>query len=741
MAVDKLKEWGLRILHFSSFKMGIIIVLMSSVVFFRGGREMQDLLRSLDSRINDSMFRIRGAIPTSGQVCIVDIDEKSLEKLGQWPWPRSMVGRMVNNIGRDDPLAIGFDVVFAEPDRTSLKRILPRIRELTGKDIELPENVADNDWVLGEAIANTPTIVGYCFLMEDDGLKTEAHIPCPEFSISFNTLSDDIRIYSKEIAKPYRAVLNIEAVGGEALSEGFFNTLPDIDGTVRRSPLFMLYEGTLYPSLTLEMLREGLKETPELFSSGYGIGGMRMGDRTIPLGPDAQLALNYRGRPMTFPYYSAADVIAGELPEGTFADKYVLIGTSATGLLDLRATPFSSVCPGVEVNATIIDNVLSADPMHHNQIVDQLLTLAVIIVGGILLTALLAYTGPNSGAVAGIVMITGILLGNYYLFFLNNQMVGTVYSVGTLVVIFLGVTVVNYFLEGRKKRFIQGAFAHYVSDKVVSTLIRNPEKLSLEGEEKVLTIMFSDIRGFTTISESMGAKELSSFLNVYMTAMTDIVMAHNGTVDKFIGDAIMAIWGAPLDDEEHARHGVSAALGMIRELKKLRVGWQQQGLPFVDIGVGLNSGLVSVGNMGSNTRFDYTVLGDNVNLASRLEGLNKPYGSHILISEATLDMVKNHFFCRPIDQVRVKGKLEPVAIYEPLIELPASAEMIAETARLEEGLDAYRTRRFEDGLRIFTELKEASPQMLYDVYLERIEHFLVEPPPEDWDGVYTFKTK
>ena len=739
----------LALLKPSSFKIGVLTVLLLSCLPLIKSRELQLFIHSIDCRIHDLMFRVRlhHPEPTTGQVVIVDIDERSLAELGQWPWPRTVMADIVAAIGKQSPKVIGFDIVFAEPDRTSLKFMLPKLRALTGTKIVLPKGLDDNDEILASVLAETDTILGYYFELPSDGSATVprrtgevANPPCPEFSIPAQTIED--LLAQSELPVAGRAVLNIPVLGDSALSEGFFNTVPDPDGVTRRGNLFIQYGQMVYPSLAMEMVREGLGEDPILSGMpSVGITHVSIGSIKFPVTKQGQLVINFRGPKHTFPYVSAVDVLRGRIGKDAFRDKYVLIGTSAIGLLDLRATPVEQTFPGVEVNATIIDNILAADPMTYDEALDLGVTLTILLVFGIFLAAVLGFLGPRVGALMGILVLLFLVYGNYRFLFLDRKLIGLTYPYVGLILVFLVVSVANYFFEGRQKRFIQGAFSFYVSESVVKTLINHPDMLRLEGEEKELSVLFSDIRGFTSISETMTPQQLSSFLNEYLSAMTDIVIEQAGTVDKFIGDAIMAFWGAPLDEPEHAARAIVTALTMRRRLLELQPAWAARNLPPIEIGIGINTGTMRVGNMGSSTRFDYTVMGDNVNLASRLEGLTKVYGAGILISDATRQSCGDRFFYRPIDRVRVKGKSEPVALFEPLFEGAPDAKLAAEVERLRQAIELHNARRFDEAKEAFTALENDHHQKLYGVYLERIEEYLVHPPPEDWDGAYTFTTK
>lgn len=736
-----MKDFILRLVHPTPLKAGVVTIFLALFAYY-GGLHNARIFEYVDRRIYDVMFLLRGARPTTGDVVVVDIDEKSLRDLGQWPWPRNVVAKLIGNIDEAGALVSGLDIVFAEPDRTSPSRYFPELKKHLPEGVELPATGLDYDAVLGETLGRTTTVVGYFFQMSDDGLDTELGIPCPELTIPVSDLKAAVTAADLAVAVAYRPVLNVPEVSENSLTEGCFNALPDFSGVVRQVSLFVQFRDLLYPHITVEMLREGLGVDVTLGTAPNGIVGVKFGDRLIPTADGGQMWLNYRGPPRTFPYISAVDVFEKRAEAlSALAGKYVLVGTSVWGLRDLRSTPFAVAHPGVEILATAIDNILSGDPMRQDRYTEWGLVLSVVFGAGLILTGLLTFTNALIGGVAGFAFLAGIAVFDYYGFFLHGQLVGVTYPMCALIVVFIVVTLVNYFSEGREKRFIRGAFSHYVSADVVAQLVKSPDKLSLEGEERVLSCMFSDIRGFTSISEQLSARDMSAFLNEYLTDMTDIVMEQKGTVDKFIGDAIMAIWGAPVEDEQHAANCVRTGLIMLDRLAGLRQGWEQRGLPYLDIGVGVNTGIMRVGNMGSRSRFDYTVIGDNVNLASRLEGLNKEYGTHCLITEATLRELDGQFLCRLVDMVKVKGKSEPVKIYEPLVEGEGDEELRREIETFEAALADYRGQNFESARSAFSALQQEHPQALYELYLERLEEYRQNPPPADWDGVYVFTHK
>jgi adenylate cyclase len=742
----------MRILKLSPFRLGCLVVIAAALLYQSFGHQKPELLASLDHRITDAMFRWRGPVATTGSVVIVDLDEKSLNRVGQWPWSRDVVASLVDKIQAAGARVVGFDIVFAEEDRTSPKRFLDDLGRLLGHEL-LPDELAnlrrdpalDYDSALGRAVAAMPTVLGYAFQIGDDGLKTSAAVPFPSSNIRVEPSS--IGYADLALFPAYRAVVNVPAVA-QAETEGFFNVFPDSAGTIRKVPLFMTMDGIPYPTLALEVLRLGLGQrdyiirvSPQVITAQNGLRGVTLGDRFIPTDDRGQMTVNFRGPNRTFPYISAADILEENTPGTALAGKYVLIGTSAAGLMDLVATPYSNVFPGVEVHATLIDNMLAGDPFTHDTFTEIGITYTLIVVGGVLLSGLLAFTSPLAGAVGGSLVLTAAIWGNYHFFFLNNQLLGVVYPLATVLTIFLVVTLGNYFFVGREKKFVQNAFGRYVSPQVVNQLVRNPDKLTLKGEQKELTVLFSDIRGFTTISERLDSQQLGRFMNEYLTAMSDIIMKENGMVDKFIGDAIMAIWGAPLDDEQHAVHAVRASLRMIDKLKEMQPGWEERGLPHIDIGVGINTGIMSVGNFGSEGRFDYTVIGDNVNIASRLEGSNRLYGTRIIISEATRAALPPEFFCRYIDTVRVKGRSKPVAIHEPLLEGSPDSSLQEEVLRFEQTIALYQAGNFKEAQFVIKELHRETPRKLYSLYLQRLEMFRRMPPPPDWDGCFSMDSK
>ncbi len=728
--------------------MGCLVAFLSCLFYAFEGHNL-NLTTQIDDRVTDAMFLWRGREATTGQVVIIDIDEKSLEAVGQWPWPRDVITRLVRRISEQGPKVIGFDMVFAEPDRTSPKNYFKARDELFKDRVpasllkELSEDEAlDFDMMLGRALSESPSVLGYSFVNEADGLKLQSDLPFP--SCQLRIAPKQKHFDQLDLLSADGAVTSIVEVA-QAESEGFItlsNVSFDSGGVVRKVPLFMTLDHVPYPSLALEVYRVGkqkremtLHVSQQVKAERAGLLGVSIGDSFIPTDDQGRMTINYRGPAKTFPYFSAVDVLEGKAGV-LLKDKVILIGTSTPTLGDMNTTPFTpGSFPGVEVHASIIDNMLAVDPLMHDAYEEIALIYTIIVVGGLLLTILLVYAGPLLGGFGGLLFLVLTFMGNYYFYFLNHKLIGTTYPLLTFIVVFIVVTTFNYLYEGRARRFIHKAFGHYVSPEIVSQLVKNPDQLSLKGEQKELTVLFSDIRGFTGISEKMDSEALGRFMNEYLTAMSDVVMEHGGTVDKFIGDAIMAILGAPHDDPDHAAAAVRCALGMIERLEKVQSDWEKRGLPRLEIGVGVNTGVVSVGNFGSRDRFDYTVMGDHVNLASRLEEANKNYGTRIIISEFTKKAIGQQFFCRFVDRVRVKGKDDPVSIYEPLVEGEGDESLIEEVNIFESAAIDYQARNFQSAYDLIQGLYRKNPTRLYAIYMHRAKAFMKSPPPEDWDGV------
>lgn len=529
---------------------------------------------------------------------------------------------------------------------------------------------------------------------------------------------------------------------------GYFNVPPDLDGAMRRIRLLNRFDAQLYPALSLSAatlyLGGEIRPINGTIKPGRSLDGISLAPGVeVPTDLNARMLINYYTDPQKyFPTYSVVDIVNGTVPASAYKDKVVLFGMTAQGLYDLRPTPFSPTTPGVYVHASAIQNIIDG------RYLERYYGLALFEIALYLLLGLVMGWGlPRMPAWAGVIATLVFAVVLYELdttfLFARGIWMLTVLPMLQATVTFLGITLHGYLTEGREKRKIRKAFQYYLSSSVVEEMLKDTDKLQLGGERRVCTVLFSDIRGFTTISEKLSPEELVSLLNSYLTPMTNIVFKYDGTLDKYMGDAIMAIFGAPVAYEDHAARACYACLDMMSELKELQKGWQALGLPELDIGIGLNTGPMSVGNMGSTVRFDYTAMGDNVNLGSRLEGTNKQYGTHIIISEYTYAAAGSAVYARELDCVRVKGKHEPVRIYELLGRgtVPASEKEFIDT--FEKAIGLYKAQQWDAAIALFETVrsslkKEDGPSIMY---IERCEHMRVSPPAADWDGVYVMKTK
>ena len=743
-----------KIFSITPLTITIIIIFVALILFFLDVR----FLRFMELKALDLRMVSRGKVASGGEVVIATIDEKSLSELGRWPWPRTTIARLVDKLKQNGAKAVGFDVIFSEPDEnSSLKSIDEISRELKKSGIQdkkfqnlldRKKAASDTDAVLARSIARSENVtLGHFFHLTK---RDVAHMSEKDIEEAIENISNSIYQMVQEKAKPdefalvhaYAAVSNLKSLSRVAENSGYFNAFPDTDGSIRWSPLVIKFQDNYYAPLSLSLLLQYL-DWPMLTLSlaEYGVEGIRIGDIDIPTDEAGRMLINYLGPAKTFPHYSASDIIKGRIAPELIKDKIVVIGATAIGIYDLRVTPFSTVYPGVEIHATVVDNIL-----HQNFLQRSALTSFVDFCALIFFGLAIGIVVPRLKAVQGLLVSLFIIVffvaANTFLFSQFNLWFNLIYPVVTMIAIYLGITIYRYITEEREKKKIKGAFQYYLTASVINEMLKDPSKLKLGGDKKDLSVLFSDIRGFTTISEKLTPEELVHLLNEYLTAMTNVVFKYDGLLDKYMGDAIMAVFGAPLDQPDHPIRACRTALDMMEELKKLQEKWAGEGRPVLDIGVGINTGDMVVGNMGSEMRFDYTVMGDSVNLGSRLEGINKEYGTNIIISEYTYEAVKDVFFCREMDSVRVKGKKRPVRIYE-LIGEKKDVETWGEAIRFfEDGLSKYKQGLWDKAIESFQKVLALRPSDASSrLYIERCQALKENPPEGPWDGVFTMTKK
>jgi len=680
---------------------------------------------SLNNNLRDFLFNIRGELPQSDQIVIVDIDEAALKQFGQWPWPRTVVAELINKLSNANAGIIGLDMVFAEPDQTSPHRIASMIKNNT-------TNLDNYDLILAETLASTPTVGGYFFTFEEND---EDNIPLIPAIIVEKGLKNN-----NSILQPKGVVLNLDVLQEKFYSSGFFNNIPDEGGMIRRVPLIMRYDDMVYPSLVLEMARiySGVSEV-EIYGDDVGVVKIEFGDFSIPTDHTGRLIVNFRGAGRHFKYISAADILNGNFETKEIAEKFVLIGTSAVGLSDLRSIPFDSAIPGVEVHANTLDNVLKGDFIYEpsNVVIYDL-----IIIWSIVLILILLFSYISSWLLLPVAIGIGYALFHifFYLLFDIGVVLNLLFPMLAFVSILILSVSIDYIITSRQRELVKRIFAKKVSNAVMDDLLKHDNDEILKVREENVAVFFSDIRGFTEISETIGSSQkLVALLNRYMTPMVNAIANSEGTIDKFIGDAIMAYWNAPNQVENYTDKAVASALEQIKILNQLNVQLDKEFGVTLNIGISIHTGLVTVGEMGSVGRSDYTIIGDNVNLASRLEGLNKLYGTTIIISADTKHQLREQYTFRSLDLVRVKGKKEVVEVFE-VMPADEGVKRYNELRSYERALETYRHGKIKEAYALFKALEEEYGCKLYRLYLQRCQEYL-EHPKKPFVAIHTMLVK
>lgn len=737
-----------RILHFL-----IPLLILSTPVAVR--YLAPETLQSLQLQVFDKFFISHPRVAsTEYPVVIVDVDDASLAQYGQWPWPRNVISQIIDKLKEYGASSVGFDMVFAEADRSSPSRISEALGDSAKHLDPIALAVLPNyDDMLAQSITKAHVVLGYS--LSDNAGKA---LPLVKYGMASKG-TDPIKY---AINHPY-AVLNIPELERAAEGNGSFNVQPDKDGVIRRIPLLFAMKDTLLPSLSLELLRVAQNASTYMTESvnqdstitdSMGFASVHVGELDIPLQEDATLWLHLSPFDKNR-YVSARSLLEGSVSPDIIKDRIILIGTSAIGLKDMRTTALIPTINGVEVHAQAIEQILQQDFLSRPSWMQDIELLIMLLVG----IGLLALLPRVPVLIGGGVTFIFLWLASYtaeYLFTEHKWLVDPITPSIAIFLVFLFETLRRYASTEKEKKNIRNAFSHYMSPELVKQLSANPKALKLGGEMREMTIMFCDIRGFTTISEQFDAEGLTTFINRFLTPMTSAILWRQGTIDKYIGDCIMAFWNAPLSDELHTTHACEAALDMLEALEKLNATLYEESLQNntrfipVHIGIGINTGTCCVGNMGSTQRFDYSVLGDDVNLASRLEGQSKNYGVPIVLGQNTAVHVQEMAILE-IDLIQVKGKTEAVQIYTLFggRELSSTKEFKA----FREAFDAMRTDyQMQDWYNALHNLKDAevkanialegkAPSELFTLYRERIEQFRDAPLEGEWSPVYVAKSK
>lgn len=675
-------------------------------------------------------------------IVIVDIDDKSLKTEGRWPWSRTKLAALLTQLQQNGAVVVAFDMLFPEEEANMASIVLNEINKqrLATQPIDpLLKEIApffDADKKFADALKQSDAILAITFIPDDYG---QGSIGNPLLTLS-TTTEKKLSFY---LFKGF--IGDIPILQQAAKSTGFINVFADSDGIIRRVPLLIRYQNNLYPSLALEAARLYLLTDVKLMTATYGdaqrLEGIKIGNHTIPTDIYSQVVIPFQGRSFTFPYFSASDVLNKKTPADAFSGKIVFVGTTAIGLSDLKATSAQNIFPGVEIQATIADGILKNNFSYRP---NWSLGAELFLTGffGILFALIFPYLGPRILLLLVVLIPTLLVPANNWLWAKTGIILSILLPLLLVAAIAILNIVYSYYFEVRRRERLKEMFGQYVPEKHIDEMLQSKGNYGLYGEDREMTVLFADIRGFTSISEKLSANQLKELLNEIFTPMTEIIFNHRGTIDKYIGDLIMSFWGAPLKDKHHAKNGIATALDMQKKLTELNVVLTAKDLPFIAMGIGINSGMMSVGDMGSKFRRNYTVLGDAVNLGSRVEGLTSYYGVKIIVTENT-EKHQKHFLFRQLDKVRVKGKNEGVAIYEVLCPLAEATENLKNEINLSEtALSEYYQQKWSTARDLFTQLANANPDgKFYRLYLERITEFEKTPPPYDWDGVYTHTSK
>lgn len=718
------------------------------------------IIDRLDAIIYDARLRLTMPQGIDERVVILDIDEKSLGEIGRWPWGRDKLSTLAAKLFDHYGIRLlGFDVVFAEPDESSGLKSLEALAQRQLKDSGPFQSAfkdlrpqLDYDARFAKTLLGKPVVLA--FYLADNAGSNSGALPAPVLPAgTFSGRNIAFTSWSS-----YGA--NLAEFQHSAASGGHMNPLVDFDGVIRRVPMIAEYQGNFYESLSLAMVRAylGFPKIVPGFPEGSAANGTysgmewldlptAAGTLRVPVDENAAALIPFRGYQGSFHYYSIADVLTERIDPEQLKGRIVLVGTSALGLKDHRVTPVGSTYDGVEVHANLIAGMLDGEIKEKPSFVLGADVLQLLLAAGVMVF-LLPLLSPLRATLVALLVLAFLLGVNLSFWQLANMVLPL--ACGLLLVLILYALNMSwgYFVETRTKRQFTNLFGQYVPPELVEEMSRNPESYSMAGRRADLTVLFSDVRGFTTISEGLEPDQLAQLMNEYLGAMTEVIRRSRGTLDKYIGDAIMAFWGAPVADPEHARKAVIAALEMQQRLSTLNKDLIAKGWPELKIGVGVNTGPMTVGDMGSPVRKAYTVMGDAVNLGARLEGITKQYGVGIIVGEATRDLLQKEFVFRELDRVRVKGKAEPVGIYEPLgssgslgLAGGIDAALGEELELWNQALGYYRAQDWDHAEEALLKLSHIAPHYLYELYLERIAQCRKEPPGEGWDGVTAFETK
>jgi len=745
--------------HLARIIIGVVVV----VVFLAHTVELWGLrlplLANLEAIVYDTRLRLSMPQTVDSRIVILDIDEKSLAEKeqggeGHWPWPRDRLALLIDKLFDQYEIAVvGFDVVFAERDESSGIRVLERLSERELRDVPQFQSVLrqlkpqlEYDDIFARKIKGRPVVMSYVLLEKDSAtLQKKGTLPAPILT----SKSFEGRMVRTTSWGGYTA--NLDVLQKVAASGGHINAHPDEDGIFRRVPMLAEYDGAYYEPLSLAMVRVLLGSPPvtaitpdqALAPKGYpDLESLQVGSLRIPVDDTASALVPYRGRQGSFKYIPIVDVLNDRIDIAELKGKIVLVGTTAPALFDLRATPVNPVYPGVEIHANLIAGMLDGNIKQQPPYVLGAEFL-LLLLSGIAMALLLPLLSPLISTLTTLAVLLTVLATNVVVYHYGNLVLPLASGLVMILLLFTLNMAYGFFIEARGMRQITHLFGQYVPPELVEQMAENPEQYNMAPRAEELSVLFSDVRGFTTISESLSSADLAAYINEYLTTMSLVIRErHRGTLDKYIGDAIVAFWGAPVPNRDHANNAVLTALGMQSEAKALNERFNAKGWPTFKMGIGVNSGVMHVGDMGSKIRRAYTVLGDPVNIASRIEGITKQYGADIIIGDGTRKRIAG-FVLRELDRVRVKGKVEPVTIYQPLgLEGQVDQAKQDEIKIWNQALRLYRQQDWDRAEVQLLNLRKMAPDSeLYGLFIQRIAHHRAHPPGEGWDGVWTIESK
>lgn len=730
-----------------SFFVGIVITLLVIGLNYVSVENVQKLLQRVEGILYDA--RLLATLPEQArefdeQVIIIDIDEKSMREQGRHPWSRSKVSDLVNKLMDAGVVVVAFDVFFAEPERNPVQVVLENNSHLDPQSRQQIQTLADSvdfDQEFADTLSNSEVVLGFLF---DDSAQTAGQLP--DSVIEWNNSAGQI----SEIASFNNVLGNIAALQSAATGAGFINSVPESDGFIRKASLVLNYQGQLYPSLALEAARvytlsDRIQAKSKATTSRTWLQGLSFGNHFIPTNEKGQIFIPYKGRKHSFPYISATDVLNERVDPALLDGAVAFIGTSAVGLADLRTTSVGVQYPGVEVHANVFEGLIHPEILPVELDVTLAIVFTLLLVTGFTLAILMAKQGPIRILMLCLVSFTLHVGLNWYCWWalkISLPLFQILLLITLLTVYYGGV---GFLSENATRKKIKSMFDQYVPPAYIEKLIHSAKGVELKTERREMSVLFADIRNFTTLSEQFSPEELSDFLKEYLTEATSIIFDNKGTIDKYVGDMVMALWNAPLEDKNHAVNAVKSALKLITLTDELSQRFVKKNWPEIRVGIGISTGEMVVGDMGSTYRKAYTVLGDAVNLGARIESLTKYYGVDILVSSDTYkEIVKQGVICRKIDRIKVKGKLHAVEIYQPIgFESEVSENIKADVLLHEIAIEKYLSGDWFQALDLFKQLQENAhlPTKVYSIYSERIANLVGKADANDWDGIYTHETK